>query len=106
MDVHSRLHAANVAMPRAVRASYAYGDVLSSTRKCRDTFWITAVVRSVAATLVSGRAADTMARMDTVLAAVVAWWKIEAGVAGGMMVLVVLWRWLLADFVLERVGLP
>lgn len=44
--------------------------------------------------------------METVIAAVVAWWKVEIGLAGGMVVLGGLWRWVLADFVLERVELP
>jgi hypothetical protein len=44
--------------------------------------------------------------METVLAAVVAWWKVEIGVAGAILILVALWRWILADFVLERVELP
>ena len=44
--------------------------------------------------------------METVLAVVVSWWKVEAGVAAGAVVLIGAWRWLLADFVLERLELP
>jgi hypothetical protein len=44
--------------------------------------------------------------METVLAVVVSWWKIEAGVMAGAVAVVALWRWLLADFVLERLELP
>ena len=44
--------------------------------------------------------------METVLAVVVSWWKVEACVAAGAIALAAAWRWLLADFVLERLELP
>jgi hypothetical protein len=44
--------------------------------------------------------------MDTVITAVAEWWEVGVALAGGMVVLGALWRWVLADFVLERVELP
>ena len=47
-----------------------------------------------------------MLRMATIIAVVSGWWGIGLGIAGGAVVLAVLWRWVLADLVMATVELP
>jgi hypothetical protein len=47
-----------------------------------------------------------MPRMETVMAVAVEWWRVGLGIGGGIVVLGVLWRWVLADLVLSAVELP
>jgi hypothetical protein len=47
-----------------------------------------------------------MRRMETVMAVAVEWWRVGLGIGGGIVVLAVLWRWVLADLVLAAVELP